>query len=104
MLHTVDDHAPIFDSNIAAFFFYEGTTPRTLVPQRIDEFAALHRFLADEYRRIIEKGLLAKSIQKFRREFRPVNFTDEKVIDSLIWGFVSLQKKGAAGRGEVVYC
>jgi len=47
--------------------------------------------------------LLAPAIRHFRIEFDPQHFTDEKVIDSLIWGYVSLLRNGGIINGHVQY-
>lgn len=104
LLHSADDRSPIYDSLVAAFFFFSEPDRDKPLEERIDAFATFHRFLAAEYRRVINQDLLADSIFKFRKHFRPETFTEEKIVDSLIWGFVALQKKGAMCKGEVLYC
>jgi len=104
LLHMVDSRTPIYDSMVTNFFFYEEPNNKRPVEQRIGELAGFHRFLVAEYRRILDNDLLGASILKFREVLNPKTFTDEKIIDSLIWGFVSIQKGGAASRKEIVYC
>jgi len=104
LLHMADPHSPIYDSMVADFFFFSESHSTEKIPERIEELAGFHNFLAEEYARVLEAGLLAPSIEKFRDKLKPKHFSDQKVIDSLIWGFVSLQKKGAMNRGEVLYC
>lgn len=104
LLHMADPHTPIYDALVADFFFFSESHGTEKIPERIEELADFHEFLTVEYARVLEAGLLRPSIEKFREKLKPNHFTDQKVIDSLIWGFVSLQRGGAAGRGEVVYC
>ena len=51
-------------------------------------------FIAEEYSHVIQERLLAPSLDAFRLTFRPRAFTDEKVIESLIWAFTALLNKG----------
>ena len=79
LLHMVNPTTPIYDSMVAAFYFF------------------------DEPGRKQPLQLLSPAIQSFRRRFSPQHFTDEKVIDSLLWAFVSLLRNGAVVQGTVVY-
>jgi hypothetical protein len=49
------------------------------------------------------KVLLAGSIKEFRLQLTPQHFTDEKIVDSLIWAFVKLLGKGALLKSQIVY-
>jgi hypothetical protein len=51
----------------------------------------------------MKQKLIGSSISAFRNHFNPIHFTDEKIIDSLIWGFVSLAKQGAIADGKIQY-
>jgi hypothetical protein len=64
---------------------------------------AFHGFLTQEYARVLNGGLLASAIQEFRLRLNPQHFTDEKIVDSLIWAFVALLRKGALPKGQIVY-
>jgi hypothetical protein len=103
LLHMVSPSAPIFDSLVAAFYFYEEPNRKLPLQQRIASFVGFHNFLCGEYRLVISQNLLASSIVAFRNHFNPVHFTDEKIIDSLIWGYVSWLKSGALVEGQVHY-
>jgi len=52
---------------------------------------------------VLNGGLLATAIQEFRLKLNPQHFTDEKIVDSLIWAFVGLLRKGALPKGQIVY-
>ena len=103
LAHMVNSHAPIYDSLIAAFYFFQPPSRRQSVEQRTARLVGFHDFLVREYRRVLEHGLLTPAICHFRREFNSQHFTDEKVIDSLIWGYVSLLWNGGLFNDQVQY-
>lgn len=104
LCHMLNRQIPIYDAMIRAFYFVTEPDRNLLVPQRINDYVQFHQFLINEYNRILNQGLLAPSIQAFRGHFNPQNFTDIKVIDSLIWAFVSLLKNGGGMNGIIIYC
>lgn len=87
LCHMLNRNLPIYDSKIRKF--YNFTTPSHNLPvqQRISRFIEFHQYLVAEYNRVLHNGLLTGSIQAFRQHFNPQQFTDIKVIDSLIWAF-----------------
>jgi hypothetical protein len=89
LLHTVDPHLPIYDSMVSEFYFFRGAIKED-TDERIEEFVSFYSFLIDEYARVIRRGLLARAIESFRGRCTPQHWTDEKIIDSLIWAFVPL--------------
>ncbi|MBZ5690200.1 MAG: hypothetical protein LAP86_34915 [Acidobacteriia bacterium] len=101
LLHMTNPHSPIYDSQVAAFYFFQ--EPLTDLQQRINGLVAFHGFLTQEYARVLNGGLLASAIQEFRLRLNPQHFTDEKIVDSLIWAFVALLRKGALSAGQVTY-
>lgn len=101
LLHMVNQHYPIYDSLITAFYFFEA--PSTNLQQRIGGLVAFHNFLIQEYARVLNQGLLATAMQEFRVRLNPQHFTDEKIVDSLIWAFVGLLRKGALPKGQIAY-
>jgi hypothetical protein len=103
LVHMVDPTTPIYDSLIAGFYFWQEPSRRLSVARRLGEIVRFHAFLADEYRRILRQNLLSASIQKFRNHFNPRHFTDEKVIDSLLWAYVALLRNGGIINGTVIY-
>ncbi len=55
-----------------------------------------YNFLLYEYNRILSSGILKSSILMFRNYFSiDEKYSDQKIIDSIIWGFISLSKRGA---------
>jgi len=101
LLHMTNTHSPIYDSQVAAFYFFQ--EPSIDLQQRINGLVAFHSFLTQEYARVLNGGLLASAIQEFRLRLKPQHFTDEKIVDSLIWAFVALLRKGALPAGQIAY-
>jgi hypothetical protein len=102
LLHFPNPHSPIYDSQVAAFYFFQEPTTNDL-QKRIDGLVAFHNFLGEEYARILKNGLLAHAIEEFRTQLKPLHFTDEKIVDSLIWAFVSFLRKGALPERRTIY-
>ena len=84
LVHTLRPHAPIYDRNIKLFFLFRNPTG----PKKFDMLLEAYEFLTREYERILSMGILASSIEQFRKRFDSHAFLDEKIIDSLIWSFV----------------
>lgn len=103
LLHTTNLKTPIYDSLVAAFYFFEEPNYDAPLQKRVDSYISFHKFLIGEYSRILRQGLLQKSIFAFRQKFNPQYFTDEKVIDSLIWSFVALLQKGGLTDGKIMW-
>ncbi len=101
LLHMADRHSPIYDLRVAAFYFFaEPDTQR-----RVAACLAFHAFLVKEYGRVLNQGLLTQTIQAFRQQFpkEEQNFTDERIIDVLIWAYVGLLQKGVLISGQIAY-
>jgi hypothetical protein len=63
-----------------------------------------YRFLVEEYQRVVSHGLLANAVAQFRSTFDVGDeYTDVKVIDSLIWKFVSFAGKDALRERKIIY-
>ena len=99
LLHTINNNTPIYDSRVAQFYSLKKSKWKP-IKHRIADFVEFYQFLQTEYRRIIALDLLGPSILAFRHTFHPQYFTDEKVIDSLIWGYI---QSGGIINGPV-YC
>ena len=67
MVHMLQPDAPVYDSLVAQFYFLaeEGSTFDERLRNRLDSY----RFLVNEYRRVLNEGLLAPSITTFRARF-----------------------------------
>ena len=94
---------PIYDSQIAAFYFFREPARTLSLENRIGQLENFHVFLRSEYARILANDLLAASLTAFRTALLPVYFTEEKVIDSLIWAFVSRLRNGGTRDASVIY-
>jgi hypothetical protein len=103
LLHMVSPDTPIYDSLVAAFYFFQEPERNLALAQRIGVLAAFYIFLGQEYQRICTNNLLSVSIQAFRQQFNPRQFTDEKVVDSLLWAFVALLRQGGVTNGTITY-
>jgi len=103
MLHMANNNRPIYDDNIAQFYLYTKPTSSLRLDNKIESFIQFYEFLESEYSRIITQGLLANSIQYFRHLFPNGNFTDKKIIDTLIWSFVNKCNNGGIVNGQIVY-
>lgn len=102
MLHMANKELPIYDSLISSFYFFEPNR-RLSFKKRVDELISFYQFLNFEYKRILKDSLLQKSIEAFRVRFKPNYFTNEKIIDSLIWAFTSYCFSGAVANKNVVF-
>ena len=99
LLHMRNPRLPLYSSEVTAFFFFQ--LPTGEGKQRITKFLAFHDFLIREYARVLKNGLLAGAIQEFRLGLRPRHYTDEKVVDSLLWAFVA--HKRTLLKKQIVY-
>jgi hypothetical protein len=108
LLHMTNQQLPIYSSEVAAFYFFQepeikdSTDPNDL-QRRIFALVTFHDFLKQEYARVLQKNLLVIAIQEFKRQLNPQHFTDEKIVDSLIWAFVAFLWNGALPNGQIVY-
>lgn len=102
LLHMRNRYLPIYDSLVADFYYFEPDRSPDLEP-RIRRLERFYAFLRDEYERVLADGLLTRSIAAFRDRFKPAYFTDEKIVDSLIWAFVSRLRSGGLLDGAVTY-
>ncbi|MDA0241796.1 MAG: hypothetical protein OT477_00120 [Chloroflexi bacterium] len=104
LLHTRFPNLPIYDRQVADFYFFNPpSSDSKAFDERIHQLMGFYKFLETEYARVLDLGLLEKSIAGFRAYFQPKQFTDQKIIDSLIWGFVSLLKRGEVTQGRIRY-
>jgi hypothetical protein len=103
LLHMTNPVLPIFDSQIAGFYFFQESATGLNLQERISGFVAFHDFLVQEYARVLKCGLLVQAIEEYHRRLKPQHVTDEKIVDSLIWAFVGLLRRGALPKGQVTY-
>ncbi len=96
LLHTLDPHRPIYDSMIATFYCFRVPNPTKSFESRLQDFLNFYEFLTDEYKKVLATQVLTQPITRFRDQFSVSDdYTDEKIIDTLIWRTMDLQKKRA---------
>ena len=104
LVHMVDPTVPVFDSFVAAFYFFTPPTSGGPFDERLAKLLGFHRFLEREYARVLQNGLLRPSIDQLRRQQQlDSTIPDERIIDWLIWGWVELLRRGAQLRGTAQY-
>jgi hypothetical protein len=104
LVHMVEPSLPVYDSYVAAFYFYVPLPSGKPLSERVQGLLEFHAFLAREYRRIIDHGLLADAIAAFRRQHTASTAVpDQRIIDWLLWGWVAYLRTGAQHRGEALY-
>jgi hypothetical protein len=104
LVHMVQPNQPIYDSMVERFFFFASAKEGESVDAKLKRLLQAYKFLGEEYRRVLTEGLLADAIARFRARFEVgTEYTDAKVIDTLIWKFVSFAGKGALPNRTIVY-
>jgi hypothetical protein len=95
LVHTINPHAPVYDRNVKAFYFLSSDRRRETLEQKLDRVMRDYEFLVKEYKRIIRHNLLATAISAYRAKFDADHtFSNERVIDALVWSYVSLLQRG----------
>lgn len=103
LLHTLNKDAPIYDSNISAFYFLPQTSGGT-ADQRIEKCVSQYAFLIREYERIKSESLLAAAIEAFSRQhedFSTISFT--KQVDFILWHFTKTLQNTEIAQREILY-
>jgi hypothetical protein len=104
MVHMLRPQFPVYDSTVEAFFFLPLGSQSESTERKLDRLLESHRFLKWEYDRVLNEGLLRPAITAFRGRFSlGPEYTDQKIIDTLIWKFVSVLRSGAIRDGAIVY-
>jgi hypothetical protein len=99
LVHMLCPDKPIYDSTVAEFYFLPNVRANATLDEKLGLLLTSYRFLADEYLRVLQQGMLADAISRFRERFHVgQDYSDRKVIDTLIWQFVPLIRSG-----EVIY-
>jgi hypothetical protein len=103
LAHMVNPRLPLYDSFVAAFYFHNRPSSGP-GPKRLAALLAFHDFLRRESARVIRDGLLGGALQEFRAHFQISDAVcDERIVDWLVWAWVSLLRGGAQQRGEALY-
>jgi hypothetical protein len=104
LLNTIDSRQPVYDTHVASFYFFVPPASDRPFEARLDALVGFYDFLRTEYSRILGHGLLQPAISVFRdRITSDPDLYDERVVDLLIWGFVSLMRREVQQRGDVLY-
>ncbi len=104
LVHMLRPHEPVYDSNVRAFFFLPDGSTQSSVDEKLYRLLPAYEFLRDEYRRVIQKGLLSVAITAFQNQYDQNNvYTQEKIVDTLIWQFVTLLQAGVVRDRQVTY-
>ena len=95
LLHTLDPHRPIYDSMVATFYGFSVPNMTKGFEGRLQVFLAFYDFLVAEYKNVLTTQVLEQPIAIFRHQFSVSNeYTDEKIVDTLIWRAMDLHKNG----------
>jgi hypothetical protein len=104
LVHMLKPDHPVYDKMVDDFFFFPTGTAKEAREAKLARLLTSYRFLFQEYERILEQELLSDAIIKFRKYFHVCNgYTNQKIIDTLIWKFVSLLRSGAIINSVIVY-
>ena len=104
LAHMIDHNLPIYDSMVEGFYFLPAKRANESTDNNLARLVESYEFLIAEYARVLRNGLLSTSIDRFRHKFSLGSvYTDIKIIDTLIWRFVSFMKDGATRTGKVIY-
>ena len=103
LMHMRNPCLPVYDSQIAAFYFFEAPSGSGNPDDGIKRLLDFYDFLKIEYARVLKESLLATSIDAFRHRRSPRRFTDERIVDSLLWAFVRLRKGDDAFNKQIAY-
>jgi hypothetical protein len=92
LVHMVNTDLPLYDRMVGDFYFLPTGFAGKCMCARVRRFMESYNFLVEEYERVLDRGILNRSIEEFRRTFEPdsLRFSDVKVIDSLIWKCAAL--------------
>ena len=101
LLTTIDPRLPVYDSKVAAFYFFEAPPTKQSAEKRLDAWLSFYDFLRAEYAHISEAGLLQPAIQAFCGRFpNAATWPEERIIDVLIWATVSSLESGLLHTGK----
>ena len=102
LLHTVCQTQPIYDSNIGKFFNIDISNRKK--ETRYKDTEKVYGFLQFEYKRVLAEKLLAETLLYLRAEYNLMDITDEKIIDSIIWGYIKFTKFNFSELERVIAC
>lgn len=104
LLHTIDNTRPLYDSFVGDFYFFPQIKINWSYDKKLSTYLQGYGFLQQESKRILDNQLLSESIEKFRKRFElPQVYTDQKIIDTLLWRFAAYLRSGSIIAGEIKY-
>jgi hypothetical protein len=104
LLHTVNNTLPVYDSLLSDFYFFPQIKPSWNYSKKLAAYLRAYDFLLREHKRVLDNGLLSESIRKFRDRFAlPGTYTDQKIIDTVLWRFSAYARTGAIINGKMQY-
>jgi hypothetical protein len=104
LVHSINTKSPIFDKMVKQFYFLPESQRNWSFDEKLSNMLSNYQFLSQEYQRVLNQGILSESINSFRERFDvDEQYTDIKIIDSLIWKFVTLLNDGALRTGLIIY-
>lgn len=81
----IDPTIPVFDSFVAAFYFFRPPANHLLFDERLSKLLDFHHFLRREYARILDRDLLTPALRELRHALQLIpNVPDERLIDWLL--------------------
>ncbi len=104
LVHMLRPHSPVYDSMVAAFFIFPKGPTNELIGAKLQRLLGAYNFLTNEYQRVLNQGLLDGAIIEFQNHFDPNHIlTQEKIVDTLIWRFVTLLRSQPIEERQVIY-
>lgn len=104
LIHTIDNTRPVYDSLVCDFYFLPQIKSSWKYNKKLTVYTQAYNFLICEHKRVLNNNILSGSIGAFRECFGvPITYTDEKIIDTLLWKFASFARSGAILLGDIVY-
>jgi hypothetical protein len=104
LAHMINPRLPVYDSFVASFFFYAAPSSDRPFEERLQKLLAFYAFLEREYERVLTHGLLSPAIAVFRNSLEIGSAVpDERIIDWLLWAWVSSLRHGAQFGGGCLY-
>ena len=104
LVHSCIPTLPVYDSTVRAFYFLPEASTVSSIEGKLERSVESYRYLQQEHERIMKYQLLEESIRRFREYFNvDTRYTDQKIIDSLIWKFVSGLRSGKLNRQRFAY-
>ena len=104
LVHTVDNSKPIYDSMIAQFYFFPEIKYNWIAEKKIEEYKKAYNFLIYEYERVQNEKLIDKTVHKLMVKYPNINHVNPvKIIDWIIWKYISLLKSGKIRDKIIVY-